>query len=87
MGNNRFEFTYSPTQTGVVIGVLLGIFQTFIQPVGFPLATFLIVGVVLTQFGHESWPAIGRTFVFISISTAAMSVFLDLVFGGPWLWL
>ncbi|KZN24466.1 hypothetical protein A4G99_08735 [Haladaptatus sp. R4] len=84
MNSDYFEFTNSPDQTGVAIGVLLGIFQRFIYPVGFPTATFLIVGIVLVQFGERSWPEIGRAFVFLSISTAIVSLILRLIFGGPW---
>ena len=84
MDSNSPGLTDSPAKMGVVIGALLGIFRRFVHPIEFPTATFLIAGIVLTQFGEKSWSDIGRAFVFLSISNAVVLLILRLVFGGPW---
>jgi hypothetical protein len=84
MRSNHSDLTDSPTKMGVGIGVLLGVFRRFVHPIEFPTATFLIAGIVLTQFGEKPWPDIGRAFVFLSISNAVVWLLLRLAFGGPW---
>lgn len=78
------EVADSPEKLGVALGLLVGVVQRFVYPVGFPAVTVLVVGVVLARFGERQWVDVGRAFVVLGVSVAVVSVVLRLVFGGPW---
>ncbi|QLG27490.1 hypothetical protein HUG10_07960 [Halorarum halophilum] len=84
MESDRFEFTNSPVQTGALIGILVGVVQSFIFPVEFSAATFLLVGIVLVLFGDRSWPDVGRALISLTIATSIVAILYRLIFGGPW---
>lgn len=80
---NDATLTDSPQTVGIVLGVLVGVFSRFVQPVELHTVTFLLVGVVLTQFGEDSWVDIGRAFVFFAVANAVVWLVFRVVFGGP----
>ncbi|MFC7069616.1 hypothetical protein [Halobaculum lipolyticum] len=77
------EVADSPEKLGAVLGLLVGVVQRFVYPVGFPAVTVVVVGVVLTRFGGREWVDVGRTFVVLGAAVVVVSAVLRLVFGGP----
>lgn len=80
---NTSALTDSPDVLGITLGVLFGLFARFVQPIEFHTGAFLLVGIVLAQFGEGSLIDIRRAFVFFSIANAIVWFALRVVFGGP----
>lgn len=80
---NSATLTDSPQRLGITLGVLFALFARFVQPVELHTGAFLLVGIVLAQFGEGSWGDIGQAFLFIGVANAVVWVVLRVVFGGP----